>query len=95
MARAKEEKEKKKTIKSEKQVEKKKVKNEAKKAVKTKNKKSYVSEVKAELKKVKWPTKAEMVKYSIAVIIFIVVFGLYFYGLDAFFAWISSLVKGL
>lgn len=56
---------------------------------------SYVKEVKNELKKVKWPTKEEMVKYSIAVIVFIVIFGLYFYGLDAFFAWISSLVKGL
>ena len=48
-----------------------------------------------ELKKVKWPTKQEMLKYSIAVIVFIVIFGLYFYGLDAFFAWITSLVKGL
>lgn len=59
------------------------------------NKKSYVEEVGAELKKVKWPTKQEMVKYSIAVIVFIFVFGLFFYGLDALFAWLSSLVKGL
>lgn len=58
-------------------------------------KKSFFKEVKSELKKVKWPTKEEMLKYSIAVIIFIVVFGLFFYGLDALFAWISSLVKGL
>jgi preprotein translocase subunit SecE len=62
---------------------------------KNKSKKSFVAEVKAELKKVKWPAKDEMIKYSVAVIAFIVVFGLYFYGLDAFFAWISSLVKGL
>ena len=59
------------------------------------NKKSYVEEVGVELKKVKWPTKQEMVKYSIAVIIFIIVFGLFFYGLDALFAWISSAAKGL
>ena len=58
-------------------------------------KKTYGEEVKAELKKVKWPTKQEMTKYSIAVFIFIILFGLYFYGLDAFFAWITSLVKGL
>ena len=58
-------------------------------------KKTYGEEVKAELKKVKWPTKQEMAKYSIAVFIFIILFGLYFYGLDAFFAWITSLVKGL
>ncbi len=59
------------------------------------NKKSYVGEVRTELKKVKWPTKEEMLKYSIAVIIFIVIFGLFFYVLDALFAWITSLVKGL
>lgn len=80
----------------EKKTSKKEVKTAPKKERKTKeNKKSYVSEVRSELKKVKWPTKKEMVKYSIAVLVFIIVFGLYFYGLDAFFAWISSLVKGL
>ena len=62
---------------------------------KKKNKNGYLKEVSSEIKKVKWPTKQEMLKYSIAVIVFIIVFGLYFYGLDAFFAWISSLVKGL
>ena len=70
----------------------------AKKETKKTNKvakKSYGEEVKAELKKVKWPSKEEMVKYSIAVIAFIIIFGLYFYGLDALFAWLSSLVKGL
>lgn len=70
-------------------------KKETKKVVKKDNKKKYTDEVKTELKKVKWPTREEMIKYSIAVIVFIVLFGLYFYGLDAFFAWISSLVKGL
>lgn len=58
-------------------------------------KKSYSSEVKAELKKVNWPSKKDLTKYGVATIIFIVIFGLYFYGLDALFAWISSLVKGL
>lgn len=59
------------------------------------SKKTYGEEVKAELKKVKWPTKEEMIKYSTAVLIFIVIFGLYFYAFDALFAWITSLVKGL
>ena len=73
-----------------------KVKKKTKKETKVKTpKKTYGEEVKAELKKVKWPTKQEMTKYSIAVFIFIILFGLYFYGLDAFFAWITSLVKGL
>lgn len=69
------------------------VKQKNKKQIKTK--KSYSSEVKSELKKVKWPTKFEITKYGIAVLIFIIAFGLYFYGLDALFAWLSSLVKGL
>ena len=58
-------------------------------------KKPYSSEVKAELKKVNWPSKKDLTKYGVATIIFIVIFGLYFYGLDALFAWLSSLVKGL
>lgn len=58
-------------------------------------KKSYSSEVKTELKKVNWPSKKDLTKYGVATIIFIVIFGLYFYGLDALFAWLSSLVKGL
>ena len=55
-------------------------------------KKSFIKEVKDELKKVKWPSKEDMLKYSIATLAFIIIFGLYFYGLDALFAWISSLV---
>lgn len=80
--------------KEEKELKNKTKKTVAKKETKKTNK-SYGEEVKAELKKVKWPSKEEMVKYSIAVIAFIIIFGLYFYGLDALFAWLSSLVKGL
>ena len=74
------------------------VKKEPKKAKKRtpkEPKKSYSAEVKSELKKVNWPSKKDLTKYGVATIIFIVIFGLYFYGLDALFAWISSLVKGL
>lgn len=73
----------------------KKLKKETKKVKKQTPKKSYSSEVKAELKKVNWPSKNDLTKYGVATIIFIVIFGLYFYGLDALFAWLSSLVKGL
>lgn len=60
-----------------------------------KQKTPFLKEVKSELKKVKWPTKTEMFKYSTATLLFVVIFGAYFYGIDALFAWISSLVKGL
>ena len=59
------------------------------------NNKSFSKQVREELKKVKWPSKKEMMKYSVSCILFVLVFGIYFYGLDALFAWISSLVKGL
>lgn len=34
--------------------------------------------IKKEMKNVKWPTKKEMVKYSLATLIFIVAFALFF-----------------
>ncbi len=39
--------------------------------------------VKAEMGKVRWPNKKEMVSYSMATITFIVVFALFFVGSDA------------
>ena len=39
--------------------------------------------VKEEMKKVKWPTKKEMVTYSAATLTFIIVLALYFTGIDA------------
>ena len=42
------------------------------------NKESLFSGVKREMKKVRWPLKKEMVKYSIAVISLVIFFALYF-----------------
>ncbi len=94
MAKEKEEKQKKNEVSKKEKKALKKAEKKAQKKDKKKNS-SYIKEVNGELKKVKWPSKEEMFKYSIAVIVFIVIFGLYFYALDAFFAWVSSLVKGL
>ena len=55
------------------------------------NEKGYFKQVIGELKNVKWPTKATMMKYTLAVIIFIIIFGIYFYGLDAIFSWFRGL----
>jgi len=44
--------------------------------------KSFFSEVKAELKKVTWPSKQEVYATSMVVIITTVFFGFYLYGLD-------------
>ena len=47
--------------------------------------------VASEFKKVHWPTKADMVKYSIATIVFVIFCGLFFYAIDVIFALIQSL----
>ena len=53
------------------------------KKVKTKKKHfKFLREVKAEMDKVKWPSKKDMVKYSIATIIFVIFFALFFYAID-------------
>ncbi len=53
--------------------------------------KSFCNGVAAEFKKVHWPSKKDMVKYSIATIFFIIFFGIFFYVIDIIFALIQSL----
>ena len=52
----------------------------------------FCNGVKSEFLKVHWPTKKDMVKYSIATIVFVVFCGLFFYAIDIIFALIKSLV---
>ena len=47
--------------------------------------------VKSETSKVHWTSKENMVKYSIATIIFIIFCSLFFYGIDSLFAFFQSL----
>ena len=63
------------------------------KKVSKKKEDSFLKQVKNEMKKVKWPDKNEMLKYTIATVVFIVVFGLYFFGLDILFAWFKGIVS--
>ena len=49
--------------------------------------------VKSEWKRVKWPTKKEMIKYSVATIILIVGCSVFFYVLDVLLAFLHSLGK--
>lgn len=55
-------------------------------------KKGYVKEVKEEMKKVKWPTKKEMVKYTVSTLAFIVLFALFFFGIESLFAFVKGLI---
>ena len=52
---------------------------------------TFFSDVRAEMRLVRWPSKEEVVKYTIATLVFVGFFALFFYGIDALFA----LVKGM
>lgn len=54
--------------------------------------KTFFKNVFGELKKVKWPTRKEMVKYTFATVIFICLLAVFFYGITYGMAFIKSLV---
>ena len=53
--------------------------------------KSFFKGVKKEAKTVKWTDGKTLVKYSCITVVMLVFFGLFFYGLDALFAFIRGL----
>lgn len=46
----------------------------------------FLKEVRAELRKVQWPSRKELVGYTIVVIVSVVVLTSYVFGLDLFFS---------
>ena len=56
--------------------------------------KSFFAEVKSELKKVTWPSRAEVQNTTLVVILTTVFFGFYLYGLDIAFSWMMRRVMG-
>ena len=51
----------------------------------------YFKGVVKEGKKVRWTNGKDLVKYSIAAVIFVIFFGIYFYAID----WIALLIRSL
>lgn len=51
----------------------------------------YFRGVVKEGKKVRWTNGKDLVKYSIAAVIFVIFFGIYFYAID----WIALLIRSL
>ncbi len=47
--------------------------------------------VKGEVKKIRWTSKQDMIKYSIATIVFIIFCSLFFYAIDTIFALVQSI----
>ena len=55
--------------------------------------KKVLSNVKKEMKKVKWPTRKDMIKYSIATLSIIVFFCLFFVASDLIIMGVKELMK--
>jgi preprotein translocase subunit SecE len=47
---------------------------------------AYLRDVRGEMKKVTWPSRADMIKTTIAVIVISLFFGIYLFGVDFVFA---------
>ncbi|MCP4147973.1 MAG: preprotein translocase subunit SecE [bacterium] len=56
---------------------------------------SYLTEVKGELKKVTWPTKNDLQKTTIAVIVISIIFGIYLQVVDFSFRILVDKVIGI
>lgn len=52
----------------------------------------FCSGVRLESKRIHWTSKNDLVKYSIATLVFVFVCSLFFYGVDALFALLHSLI---
>lgn len=63
-------------------------------AKKAKKKEKKVSGIRSEFKKVRWPKKKEMFKYSVAVLACIIVFALFFMLSDVIIAAVRTLLEG-
>jgi len=47
---------------------------------------AYLKEVRGEMKKVTWPSKDDMIKTTVAVIVISLFFGVYLFGVDFIFS---------
>ena len=59
-----------------------------------KEKKKFLGGLRGEFKQVRWPKKKEMFKYSLAVLICIIIFALFFILSDVIIAFIRTLLEG-
>ncbi len=55
----------------------------------------FLRDVKAEIKKVTWPSKNEVYSTTVVVIIATIFIGIYLYLLDIFFSWLMTQVKSI
>ena len=69
---------------------------QAKKEAKKKEKKEgFFKQVRKEMKKVRWPKKKEMIKYSIAILTCIIILSLFFVLTDLLITFAKTIIGGL
>jgi preprotein translocase subunit SecE len=56
---------------------------------------TFLKDVRAELKKVTWPSKNEVVNTTVVVIAATIFFGFYLFFMDVIFSWVITQVKNL
>jgi preprotein translocase subunit SecE len=56
---------------------------------------NFLREVKAEIKKVTWPSRNEVTSTTIVVIAATVFFGFYLFFMDVIFSWVIAQIKSL
>jgi preprotein translocase subunit SecE len=56
---------------------------------------NFLKDVKAELKKVTWPSKNEVTSTTVVVIAATIFFGFYLFFMDLIFSWVISQIKNL
>jgi preprotein translocase subunit SecE len=54
---------------------------------------NFLKEVRAEVKKVSWPTRNEVYNTTLVVIVAMVFFGIYLYFMDILFSWVLLRIK--
>ena len=56
---------------------------------------SFLKDARGEMKKVTWPSKNDLYKTTVAVIVSSVIFGIYLFGVDFIFARLIKEIMGL
>ncbi len=56
---------------------------------------NFLKDVRAELKKVTWPSRTEVINTTVVVIAATIFFGFYLFFMDVIFAWVITQVKSL
>ena len=75
-----------------KETKEKKIKSKDTKKSERKVKDKPLTTFKSEISKIKWPSKKEMIKYSIATIIFVIFFALFFYAIIVLMAFLKRVI---